>query len=62
MKGVRIRSYSGPQFPAFELNLVWMRENVDHDNSEYGHFLRSVVYRYYSDTGSFRIVHIFSFH
>ena len=25
------------------LNSVWMRENVEQNNSEYGHFLRSVV-------------------
>ena len=31
MKSVRIRSYSGPHLPAFGLN-----------NSEYGHFSRSV--------------------
>ena len=34
MKSVRIRSYSGPYFPAFGLN-------ADQNNSEYGHFLRS---------------------
>ena len=33
-KSVRIRSYSGPYFPAFGLNM-------DQNNSEYGHFLRS---------------------
>ena len=32
VKSVRIRSYSGPHFPAFGLNI-----------SEYGHFLRSVM-------------------
>ena len=36
MKSVRIRSYSGPHFPAFRLN-----------NSEYGHFLRSETVIYY---------------
>ena len=46
MKSVRIRSFSGPYFPAFELNTeryysVRMRENTDQKNSEYGHFLRS---------------------
>ena len=34
VKSVRIRSYSGPQS-------VWMRENIDQNNSEYGYFLRS---------------------
>ena len=34
VKHVRIRSYSGPHFPAFGLN-------TDQNNSEYGHFLRS---------------------
>ena len=31
VKSVRIRSYSGPHFPAFGLN-------TDQNNSEYGHF------------------------
>ena len=35
VKSVRIWSYSGPYFPAFEL-----RENMDQNNSEYGHFSR----------------------
>ena len=34
-KSARIPSYSGPYFPAFGLN-------TDQNNSEYGHFLRSV--------------------
>ena len=34
MKGVRIWSYSGPYS-------IRMRENMDQNNSEYGHFLRS---------------------
>ena len=42
VKNVRIRSFSGPYFPAFELNIstysVRMRENKDQKNSEYGHF------------------------
>ena len=46
VKIVRIRSFSGPHFPAFGLNTeryglsysVWMRENTDQKNSEYGHF------------------------
>ena len=51
VKSVRIRSFSGPYFPAFGLNMdryrvslqnsVRMRENTDQDNSEYGHFSRS---------------------
>ena len=54
VKCVRIRSYSGPQFPAFGLNSerygvsllysVQMRENADQNNSEYGHFSRSGLY------------------
>ena len=35
VKIIRIRSCSGPHFPAFGLN-------TDQNNSEYGHFLRSV--------------------
>ena len=48
VKSVRIRSYSGPYFPTFGLNTdrysvsVRMRENMDQNNSEYEHFLRSV--------------------
>ena len=48
MKSVRIRSYFGPHFPVFGLNRgispysVRMKENADQNNSEYGHFLRSV--------------------
>ena len=34
VKSVRIRSFSGPYFPAFGLN-------TDQNNSEYEHFLRS---------------------
>ena len=49
VKSVRIRSYSGPYFPAVELikihcispYSVRMRENTDKNNSEYGHFSRS---------------------
>ena len=40
VNSVRIRSYSGPIFPYS----VRMRGNKDHNNSEYGHFLRSVEY------------------
>ena len=52
VKSVRIRSYSGPHFPAFRLNTerysispysVRMRENRDQNNSEYEHFLRSGI-------------------
>ena len=35
-KSVRIRSYSGPHFPAFG-------PNMDQNNCEYGHLLRSVA-------------------
>ena len=50
VKSVCIRSYSGTHFPAFgyedKLRIfpysVRMRENVDQNNYEYGHFLRSV--------------------
>ena len=45
VKSVCIRSFSGPYFPAFELNMersVQMREKSDQKNSEYGHFSRSV--------------------
>ena len=51
VKSVRIRSYPGPHFPAFGLNIEKnlrvspysnrMREITDQSNSEYGHFLRS---------------------
>ena len=45
VKSVRIRSFSGTYFPAFELNMerysVWMWENMDQKNSKYGHFLHS---------------------
>ena len=40
--------FSGPYFPAFGLRIfpysVWMRENTDQKNSEYGHYLRSVFF------------------
>ena len=46
VKSVHIRSYSGPHFPAFELNterdMAQMPENADQNNSEYGKFLRIV--------------------
>ena len=51
VKSVRIRSYCGPNFPAFGLNTeirlrvspysVRMQENADQNNPEYEHFLRS---------------------
>ena len=45
VKGVHIRSYSVPYFPAFGLNTekcsVRIRENTDQNNSEYGQFSRS---------------------
>ena len=52
VKSVRIRSYSGPYFPAFGLNAERysvcfriqskMRENTDQNNSKCRHFLCSV--------------------
>ena len=63
VKSVRIRSYSGPYFPAYgqnterygvsQLYLVQMRENADQNNSEYGHFSRSVNVSFFflSDLG-----------
>ena len=43
-KYVRIRSFSGPYFPAFELNTysIQLRENPDQRNFEYGQFSRSL--------------------
>ena len=49
LKSVRIWSYPGAHFPAFELNTercispysLGMRENADQNDSEYGHFLRN---------------------
>ena len=52
VKSIRIWSYSGLCFPAFRLNTrislysVRMLENTDQNNSEYGHFLRSVMLLY----------------
>ena len=50
VKSVRIRSYSGPYFPAFGLNAerspysVQMQEKTDQNNSEYrGHFSRRIL-------------------
>ena len=40
-KKFRIRSYSGPYFPAFFPYSVWMRKNTDQNNSEYELFSRS---------------------
>ena len=42
---VRIRSFSGPFFPAFGLNTnrIQMRENTVKKNSEFGHFSHSVM-------------------
>ena len=52
LKSVRIWSFSGSHFPAHGLNMerygslspysVHIRENTDWNDSEYGHFLRSV--------------------
>ena len=45
VKGVRIRSFSGPYFPAFGLNispyLFRMWGNMDQKNPKYGPFSRS---------------------
>ena len=55
MKSVRIRSCSGPHFPAFGLNTeryflspifvysVRMRENMDQNNSKYGQFFAVII-------------------
>ena len=61
LKSVCIRSYSGPHFPAFGLNIerysvspysVRMRKNMDQNNFEYKHLLRNVYnilrHRYFS--------------
>ena len=54
-KSVRIQSYSGPYFPVFS---VRMRENMDQNNSEYGHFSRSVeVVAYHKNTRSNVLIH-----
>ena len=51
-RSVRIRSYYGPHFPAFRLNMeknslslysVRMQEKTDQNNSEYRYFSRSKV-------------------
>ena len=44
LKSVRIRSYSGPCFPAFGLNAerYGVMRDTDQNNSEYAHFSRSV--------------------
>ena len=51
VKSVRVRSYSGPHFPAFGLSIspysLRMCKNADQNNSEYGHFLRSDSVRYF---------------
>ena len=54
LKSARIRSYSGPYFPAFGQNTERysvslriqskMRESTDQNNSEYGHFLCIVLH------------------
>ena len=40
VKSVRNRSYSGPSISPYSIR---MRENTDQNNSEYGHFLRSMI-------------------
>ena len=53
VKSTCIRNYSGPSFPHLDWKRrdipyssysVWMRENVDQNNSEYQHFLRSELF------------------
>ena len=59
IKNVRFRSFSSPYFPAFGLNTSKspysgpMRDNADQKNSKYGHFLRSVFFRYWNLTDYF---------
>ena len=49
LKIICIRRFSGPYFPAFELNterffvFIRMCENTDQKNSEYVHLLHSVI-------------------
>ena len=55
VKSIHSLRYSGLHFPIFGLNMerysilrispysVWMQENADQNNSDYKHFLRSVV-------------------
>ena len=50
VKSVRIRSYSGPHYSTpylsvFSPNVEKCRKNEDQNNSEYGHFLHSEIYR-----------------
>ena len=55
-KSVQIRSFSGPYFPVFGLNMeiygVQIRENTDQKNSVFGQFLRSESY----ETKSYEIL------
>ena len=44
VKSVRIRSYSGPHFSRIFPHSGKYGKNTDHNNSEYGHFLRSGWY------------------
>ena len=46
MKSVRIRSYSGPHFPAFGLKTERYFVLADKYNPEYGHFLRSELHTF----------------
>ena len=48
VKSVRIRSYSGPYFPAFGLN-------TDQTNSEYGVFSRSAEHVWATASISFKL-------
>ena len=62
VKNVHIRSYSGPHFSTFGMNTerygispysVRMRENVDQNNSKYGHFY-AVTGRWIVSKGSMK--------
>ena len=56
MKSVHIRTYSGPYFPAFELNTerheVYLRiqpecgKIIDENNNKYGNILRSANFQH----------------
>ena len=65
VKNVRIRSFSVPCFPAFGLNTLYsvqMRENSDQKIAEYGHFLRSELYRINYAKNQYYRIHLFNFY
>ena len=56
VESIQIRRFSGPYFLVFGLNgalrskspySVWIQENTDQKNSEFGHFSRSVLLKVY---------------